>query len=71
MVPDWKKSVRTREELTINLYYWTAVRKSLPLDSLVVDVVKSFERKAFRGDGFLPSSEPYFSLVFVSVYLEW
>lgn len=46
--------------MLVNIMYWTAEKKNIPLNSLVLDVVKSYERKAYRSDGLLP---PFLSLV--------
>lgn len=42
----------------INAMHWTATRAGLPTDTLLLDIVKSWDRKAFRTDGMLPSFGP-------------
>ena len=53
--PKWEAEIRPRERAIVDLVYWTAVQKSANLDKLVVDLAKSYDRKAWRDDGFLPS----------------
>ena len=43
--------------MALNLVYWKAVKEGRNLEMLVLDVVKSYDRKTFRDDGKLPPSE--------------
>ena len=54
---DWKLRIRVREQMALNLVYWKAVKEGRNLEMLVLDVVKSYDRKTFRDDGKLPPSE--------------
>ena len=53
-VPDWELGIRPREEMMVNLTYCMAKTTGLNVNSLVLDIVKSYDRKAYRSDGLLP-----------------
>ena len=53
--PDWELGIRPREEMIINMTYCMAKTTGLNVNSLILDIVKSFDRKAYRSDGLLPS----------------
>ena len=50
----WERLVSPRQEITLVLIYWQAKINELDTDHLYVDLAKSFERAAWRADGFVP-----------------
>ena len=50
----WERLVSPRQEITLTLIYWQVKINEWDTDHLYVDLAKSFERMAWRADGFIP-----------------
>lgn len=51
----WERSVRLREEWTIDMVYNLAKRKGICPTNVILDIAKSFQRNAWRSDGKVPT----------------
>lgn len=56
----WTRTVRPREEFTIDMAYHFAKMRFGNPNNLFIDISKSYEHGSFRFDGFVP---PLFGLV--------
>ncbi|CAE7772119.1 CHT1 [Symbiodinium sp. CCMP2456] len=50
----WERLVSPRQEITLTLIFWQARINDWDPDSVYVDLAKSYERAAWRYDGYLP-----------------
>lgn len=56
MTPEvWSRTVRPLEEWTICMVYHVTQKERKDISKVFLDISKSFEREAYRADGFTPS----------------